>query len=285
MAKVRERLCALIRCNSETDGYSPDGRKLAKCDTWLLILPPCVHLIHQVAFCLKGDFMNKTKKITTMGMLSASAYLFTLIGHFIPISFTDFLRYDPKDAIIVLAGLALGPLSAFIISLIVAFIELITISTTGIIGFIMNVISSSAFACVAAFVYKRSRTIKSAALGLVLSSITTVVLMLLWNYLITPLYMGVPRTVIEAMLLPVFLPFNVIKCGLNSALVMIIYKPCVQAMRQIGLLPRKMCFKSEVAQDNAEPTYKAHPVSLIVSLIVALLMVLLFVFFEKPLTT
>ena len=66
--------------------------------------------------------MNKTRKITTVGMLCAVAYLFTLIGHFIPISFTDFLRYDPKDAIIVLSGLALGPASALVISLIVSFL-------------------------------------------------------------------------------------------------------------------------------------------------------------------
>ena len=221
--------------------------------------------------------MNKTKQITTIGMLSAVAYLFTLIGHFIPISFTDFLRYDPKDAIIVLGGLALGPTCALIISVIVSFLELISISTTGIIGFIMNTISSASFACVAALVYKKMKTIKGAAIGLVLSSILTVILMLLWNYLITPIYMEVPRAVVEGMLLPVFLPFNVIKCGLNSALVMVIYKPCVQAMRRIGLLSQKP-HKTEAAyQPQQNATYKAHPVSLILSLLLAIAMIILFI--------
>ena len=213
-------------------------------------------------------------------MLCAVAYLFTLIGHFIPISFTDFLRYDPKDAIIVLSGLALGPTSALVISLIVSFLELITISTTGIIGFIMNVISSAAFACIASLVYKRLTSIKGAALGLVASSIATVILMLLWNYLITPLYMGVPRAVVESMLLPVFLPFNVIKCGLNSALVMIIYKPCVQAMRRVGLLPMQKSSKSELSPIQ-KSTYKAHPLSLILSILVAAIMIVLFIILKS----
>lgn len=221
--------------------------------------------------------MNKTKQITTIGMLSAVAYLFTLIGHFIPISFSDFLRYDPKDAIIVLSGLALGPTCALIVSILVSFLELISISTTGIIGFIMNIISSASFACIASLVYKKMKTIKGAAIGLVLSSITTVILMLLWNYLITPIYMEVPRAVVEGMLLPVFLPFNVIKCGLNSALVMIIYKPCVQAMRRIGLLSQKP-HKTEAAYEPQQSTsYKAHPVSLILSLLLAITMIILFI--------
>ena len=97
---------------------------------------------------------NKTQYITTVGMLCAVAYIFTLIGHFVPIYFNDFLKYDPKDAIIVIAGFAIGPMASLIISVIVAFLELITISSTGFIGFAMNIIASASFACIAALVYK-----------------------------------------------------------------------------------------------------------------------------------
>ena len=179
---------------------------------------------------------SKISYMTTVGMLCAVAYIFTLIGHFVPIYFNDFLKYDPKDAIIVMAGFALGPVASLTISVIVALLELVTISTTGFIGFAMNVLASVSFACVASLVYRYRRTLGTAVFGLVLSSAITVGAMLLWNYFVTPWYMGVPREVVASMILPVFLPFNVIKCGLNSALVMLIYMPCVQAMRQIGLL-------------------------------------------------
>ncbi len=182
---------------------------------------------------------NKTRYITTVGMLCAISYVFTLLGHLVPIYFNDFLKYDPKDAIIVIAGFALGPLASLIISVIVAFLELVTISTTGFIGFGMNVLASVCFACIAALVYRYKKSVSGAVFGLVLSSLVTIGAMLLWNYLVTPWYMGVPREVVEAMLLPVFLPFNAIKCGLNSALVMLIYKPSVQAMRRVGLLAKR----------------------------------------------
>jgi hypothetical protein len=48
--------------------------------------------------------------------------------------------------------------------------------------------------------------------------------------------MGVERAVIESMLLPIFLPFNLLKTGLNSALVLFLYKPVVTALRKAGLV-------------------------------------------------
>ena len=171
-----------------------------------------------------------------------------------------------------LPGQTFKALPALIISVIVAFLELVTISTTGFIGFAMNVISSATFACVASFVYKRIRSLGGATLGLVLSSLLTVAFMLLWNYLITPLYMGVPREAVAQMLLPVILPFNVIKCGLNSALTMLIYKPCTTALRRIGLM--------KAQGDKAQGT-KINPVVIALSLGVAVLMIALFIFLRN----
>ena len=215
---------------------------------------------------------NKTRYMATVGMLSAFAYILAVIGHFVPIYFNDFLKYDPKDAIIVMAGFALGPVSSIIISVIVAFLELITISTTGVIGFAMNIISSVAFATIAAFVYKYRKTIGGAVCGLILSSAVTVGAMILWNYLVTPIYMGVPRDIVAGMLLTVFLPFNVIKCGLNGALTMLIYKPCVQAMRRIGLIRVK---STSVAKRPKSNLRVAIP-----SLVIMVIMVILFIIFK-----
>ncbi len=38
------------------------------------------------------------------------------------------------------------------------------------------------------------------------------------------------------MLVPVFLPFNLIKGGLNSAIALLLYKPVVTALRRAGLI-------------------------------------------------
>lgn len=63
------------------------------------------------------------------------------------------------------------------------------------------------------------------------------VLMLLWNYLITPLYMHTARADVAAMLVPVFLPFNLLKGCLNATITVLLYKPVVQGLRHAHLLP------------------------------------------------
>ena len=57
-------------------------------------------------------------------------------------------------------------------------------------------------------------------------------MMLLWNYLIAPIYMGYPRAAVAKLLLPVFLPFNLLKGGLNASVTMLLYKPVVTILRR-----------------------------------------------------
>ena len=54
--------------------------------------------------------------------------------------------------------------------------------------------------------------------------------MLLWNYLIAPIYMGCSREEVAQLLLPAFLPFNLIKGGLNAAGVLLVYRPVITAL-------------------------------------------------------
>ena len=173
------------------------------------------------------------KKMVTLAMLAAIAYLMV---NLIRIPVVLFLKYEPKDVIITIGGFLFGPMAAFIVSGIVSLLEMVTISETGIIGCVMNLISTCSFACVAAFVYKKQHTLKGAITGLGLGSVLMVGTMLLWNWLITPLYMGVDRATVEGMLIPAFLPFNLLKAGLNSALTIGLYKPLSSALRKVGLI-------------------------------------------------
>ena len=178
---------------------------------------------------------NKTRKLTLMAMFAALAYVVMLVGRF-PISSVDFLKYDPKDLILAICGFVLGPLPALAVTVVVSFIEMLSVSSTGPIGFFMNVLSSAAFVCPAAAIYKKRHTLRGAAAGLAIGVVLMTALMLLWNYFITPLYMGYPREAVAAMLLPVFLPFNLIKSALNAALTMLVYKPVSRALKRSGLV-------------------------------------------------
>jgi NADH:ubiquinone oxidoreductase subunit 5 (subunit L)/multisubunit Na+/H+ antiporter MnhA subunit len=75
-----------------------------------------------------------------------------------------------------------------------------------------------------------------AVTGLVVGAITMTGVMLLWNYLITPLYMEATREQIVAMLPTVFLPFNLLKAGLNAAFTFLLYRPVITGLRKAGLV-------------------------------------------------
>ena len=175
------------------------------------------------------------KKLVLLAMLAAMAYIIVSV---IRIPVVLFLKYEPKDVVITIGGFLLGPMASFIVSLVVSLLEMVTISETGPIGCLMNLISTCAFSCTAAALYKRKHTLGGAISGLVIGSAFMIVVMLLWNWLITPLYMGVDRSAVEGMLLPVFLPFNALKAGLNSAMVMLLYKPMSTGLRKTGLLEK-----------------------------------------------
>ena len=178
---------------------------------------------------------RSTKKLTLMAMLAAMAYIAMLVTRPLP-QVAGFLSFDLKDVVVVLSGFMLGPLPALLITLVVSLLEMVTVSTTGFIGLLMNVLSTGAVALPPAIIYRRSKSLKSAAIGLAVGVVAMTALMLAWNYIITPLYMKVPREVVAGMLIPTFLPFNLVKGGLNAGIAILVYKPVTDALRRAGLL-------------------------------------------------
>lgn len=210
-----------------------------------------------------------THRIVVTAMLCAVSFIATLLGQLIP-PVAGFLSYDPKDAIVVIAGFIYGPMTAVIISVVESVVEMLTISTTGPYGLIMNILSTCAFAVPAALLYKKVRSMKGAVLGLLLGMIAMTACMLLWNYLITPMYMGVERSVVVGMLPTVFLPFNLIKSGINAGISLVLYKPLVNALRRANLLP---------AHEGASGQKSFHLGFTIFSVAVLVTFVLLFLVF------
>lgn len=181
----------------------------------------------------KSHYDQKTW--VALAMLTAVAYVIMLLSKMLP-SVNGFLDFDFKDVVICIGGFIYGPLAAALVSIVVAFIEMFTVSHTGPIGMLMNIIATCAFCCTATFVYKKRHTMNGAVVGLSCGVVALVVVMLLWNYLVTPIYQGFPREVIAAMLPTVFLPFNLVKGGMNMAATLLLYKPVVTALRKAGLV-------------------------------------------------
>ena len=183
--------------------------------------------------------MNKqisVRTVAVLGMFTALSFVSVVLSKFIP-NVAGFLSYEPKDALIVIAGFIFGPLACVILSLLVSLIEMVSISSTGVYGLLMNVVSTCAFTVPAAWIYSRHKTQKHAVLGLCIGVVSMAACMIMWNYIITPYYMGVPREQVAGMLATVFLPFNLIKGGINAGLTLLLYKPIVTALRKARLVP------------------------------------------------
>ena len=118
----------------------------------------------------------KAKRITTIAMLCALAYVVMAVGR-VPVVL--FLKYDPKDVVITLGGLIWGPMTACLVSVLVSVLEMFTVSDTGILGCIMNILSTCAFACTASAIYRKKRTLAGAVAGLAAGCAVMVSAMLL----------------------------------------------------------------------------------------------------------
>lgn len=170
---------------------------------------------------------SRTKYCCFLGVVSALAYAIMVLVR-IPVG--SFLTYDPKDVLLCLSGLIIGPVGAMVSGVIVAFLEMVTVSDTGIVGAVMNAMATACFVGPACWRYKKERTKRALWVGLGLGVLVMTAWMCLWNYVITPIYLGISKEVMLPLLYGVILPFNLIKGGVNAVLVLLLYRPILQGV-------------------------------------------------------
>lgn len=175
------------------------------------------------------------KKIVMAGVLTAMCVVITLLIRIPLVPSVPFLQYDGKDVLIVMAGFIYGAGYVALISVLVSVLEIVFMGGT-IIDVLMNVISTCAFACTAAWIYKRKHTKTGALIGLAAGTVITTIAMVIWNYIMDPIYFQMPREAVVSML-PAIALFNVLKFSLNSGIALFIYKPVVTALRRYTLIP------------------------------------------------
>lgn len=168
---------------------------------------------------------KQLRKLTTMGMMAAVSIILVYLIHFPLFPAAPFLEYDPADIPIFICTFLYGPLSGFILAVIVSFIQGFTVSAqSGIIGVMMHIFATGLFTISAGNIYKNNRNKKTATKALVIGSIVMVASMCLWNVIFTPIFMGTPRDVVLKMIVPIIIPFNLIKSAVNSIVTFLIYK-------------------------------------------------------------
>lgn len=167
---------------------------------------------------------RKLQSITLMALLVAAGYASLYVIRFPLIPSASFLRFDIKDVFIAVGGLLLGPWAALLGGIVVSAIQILTVSEFGVFGLIMNILSVSSFVVPISMIYNKKKDAVSLIWGLVAGCVCMTAMMVGWNYLISPLYMGISREAIMPMLIPVFLPFNATKSIINAVLVFVVWK-------------------------------------------------------------
>lgn len=211
---------------------------------------------------------QKIKKLTVTAMFCALAFVLTYLK--IPVMF---LSLEIKDSMIVLCTLLFGPLSGLVIAILVPLLELITHSSTGVYGLIMNMLSSVTFAAVTGLIYKYKKSFYGAIVALVSGVFAVTAVMVLANLFITPYYMGTTMQAVATLIPKVLLPFNLIKATLNGAIVLLLYKPMSTVLKRTG------CLEGKASAEGAKAKNSARSIVVTVVAIGVILLSLAIIFF------
>lgn len=164
-----------------------------------------------------------TAQLARLAMMVVLSCVLVLLIR-IPFPPAPFLEYDPADIPIYITTFAFGPIAGLLVTLIVSVIQAFLLGGSGVYGFLMHMLATGLFVLVAGCLYRRQKTKKEAVVALVSGVIVTVLAMIVFNYFVTPAFMGVPTNVVVGMMIPVLIPFNILKAGINAGITFLVYK-------------------------------------------------------------
>ena len=160
-----------------------------------------------------------TRRIAMYALFVALAMVTSFIEF--PITPVTWLKYDPSGIVCLIAGFAYGPAAAAIVS-VLGFVPHMFANPW---GSLMAVLVALFLSVPAAFIYRKIRTRKGAAIGILVGAVLAIVVALVSNLVVTPIYAHMTYQAVAAMILPILLPFNVAKMAIHAVITFLIYKP------------------------------------------------------------
>ena len=151
------------------------------------------------------------------------------------------MEYDLGDIPVIIATLFFGIPSGVLILIVEALVQSLTVSAeSSWQGFVMHVLSSALFLLITYVFYrlgvKKGKQSVFLIIGLALSAVFTAAVMIPLNLIFTPMYLHVPVEAVKELMLPVIIPFNLIKCAINAALSFMIFVPLEKILKKSRLV-------------------------------------------------
>lgn len=133
----------------------------------------------------------------------------------------SWLKYDLSGIVCMVSGFAFGPAAASIVA-ILSFLPHVFGDPWGALIAILVALTLSV---PAALIYKLHRSRSNAALAIVVGAVLAVIVAIVLNLLITPIYAHMTIDQVKALIVPALLPFNLVKFIIDGVVTFIIYKP------------------------------------------------------------
>ena len=148
-----------------------------------------------------------TRRIAMYALFVALAMVTSFIEF--PITPVTWLKYDPSGIVCLIAGFAYGPAAAAIVS-VLGFVPHMFANPW---GSLMAVLVALFLSVPAAFIYRKIRTRKGAAIGILVGAVLAIVVALVGNLIVTPIYAHMTYQAVAA------------KMAIHAVITFLIYKP------------------------------------------------------------
>ena len=151
---------------------------------------------------MKTNTKDNVIRMAQMGMLAAIAIVLVTVTQFPIIPAAPFMKYDMADVPILLGTLLFGTVP----------------------GLVMHVVASGALVVLVGQFSGWHHKFRDTVAGMVLGTLAMTALMIPLNLVLTSYFQGVPMQAVVDMIIPVIIPFNLIKASANCVITAIVFK-------------------------------------------------------------
>ena len=169
----------------------------------------------------KNTNVWSTKQMVIMALMCAIGALLSFV-EFPLLPGVTWLKFDASNMPAMVVGFGFGPGAGVAVGIVIAVIHGLLMAD--FTGELMNILCVTCFVLPAALMYHKKRTYPVAIIGLVISVIAATLAAIVGNLILTPMWLGVPLDAVIAMIIPILIPFNLLKGVINAVLTLIIYK-------------------------------------------------------------
>lgn len=186
------------------------------------------HATHDTHSTTAGSGWS-TRRIAVTALFCA----LSLITSFIEIPIfppAPWLEYDPSCVVALVAGLAFGPATGTIVVVLSWLVHLVFQFSPW--GVLMAIAANVSLVVPCSLIARKVSGGRGLACGMGVGAAVSLVVCIVMNLFVTPLYTAVTMEAVVAMILPILLPFNLLKLVLNCALTALVQGPVSKALAE-----------------------------------------------------